>query len=549
MRIIDAQLNIQARGERYLEQFQSKLFVLLFIILLLLGSHQAQSQQESSPSVKILHIDYQINPIFNSQEATGWIYKTANKLHINSKRRVVERLLPFKQGDSINPSDIEEAVRILRGQRFFRDAKISLSTTDNPQEVTLLVETWENWTLLPTVDISREGGVTEYAYGIEDDNFLGQGLLARMEYFSEQERDGYSLRLQSDVLTDFHLKSSILASKTNDGEQYQLLLEKPFYTLGDSWAARALFEDSQLLQTIYSDDEKVNRFGVERQTAELSIGYSAGLRSINILRYKAGLDLEKVSFALDPLTAVLPQDRQASVAWLGLEFLQDRYVKKRNLYLIGRIEDIRLGWHHQAKLGLNLDSGEGKDALHWSWRSRWTEQLNRNNFINSGFNIEAQEKGAVSVATRYYNLYYEHFYKASETRTWYAKLNYLAATNPFIDRPVVIGGETGLRGFPQAFQHGDKRYLLNLEKRYYPGLNLFKLLDVGFVGFIDVGRASGQTPYLNPEDKTLVSAGLGLRLFLTRSSGRTLININMAKPLNSERVKDVDFSVTLTSTL
>lgn len=491
-----------------------------------------------------------IHPIFSEEERTGWLYETADELHIDTKPYVIERLLPFKKGDTVHKRLLREAGRILRRQGFLRDAKVSWEEAEDGRGINLKVETWETWTLVPTVDVSREGGVTEYAYGIEDDNLLGHGLRATLEYFKEDDRSGHTLVLATDVSTEHHIQSAVALSNNSDGEQYSLSLKKPFYTLEDTWSAGVFYNSQKLRDTIYSNDEAVNIFEQDIDQYDLSFGLSEGLVNGHSLRYSVGYSKDEHHFEALADTTALPYDRGLEYVWFGLEYQKDEFIQTKNLYLIGRTEDVQFGWYHRLKLGYNTDElGKEKGAVAF-WKGRYVTKPHDDHLLHffanassEGDSIDAQ--GRPLGVTSYYGMGLEHFYHSSQEHILYSKLHYRGADNPYIDRPISLGGESGLRGYPLEYQHGEESFLLNFEKRYYPGTTWFKLLNVGYAAFVDAGRVSGDTPYVNQEDGTLVSAGVGLRLFIARSSGRKVINIDLASPINSEFVDGVELSITL----
>jgi hypothetical protein len=501
----------------------------------------------ATDKVRIEKINISINPIFSDEERTGWLYETADKLHIDTRPYVISRLLPFQEGDVVSARTIDEAERILRAKAFLRDARVTWQKSEAGDGVIVEVQTWENWTLVPTVDISREGGVTDYSYGIQDENLLGHGLRATIQYFKEQERTGYSLILASQVSTESHLQAALVLSDTSDGEQYSIGLNKPFYTLDDEWSADFYVNTERREDTIYSNDEEINVFSHEVDHFEVSYGFSEGLVDDSVVRYQVGFTERRDSFIENAMTIGLPEERDFTYPWVGLEYLDDNFIKTQNLYLIGRTEDVQLGWRHNIRLGVNTSNSQYQKAIHWYWYSRYTNQINEDHLYTTWLSSDGIEPDGRMESTYYYSAGYEYFHHASDTRIWYAQAKFWGAENPYIDRPIAIGGESGLRGYPLQYQHGKQAYLLNLEKRYYPGINLFKLVDVGFAAFIDVGRARGETLYPNQEEGTLVGVGLGVRLFFSRSSGRNLVNINLASPANSDYLSGLDFSITATT--
>jgi outer membrane protein assembly factor BamA len=514
-------------------------------------SGKGLSEKTTSPK------DYQVNditvvihPIFSEEERTGWIYKTADELHIDTKPYVIERLLPFKKGERVHKRMLKEAGRILRRQGFLRDAKVSWEPSETGEGIDVTVETWETWTLVPTVDVSREGGVTEYAYGIEDDNLLGHGIRATLEYFKEDDRSGYTFIMASDVSTEHHIQAAIALSNNSDGEQYSVSIKKPFYTLEDKWSAGAYYNSQKLRDTIYSNDEAVNIFEQDIDAYDLSYGISQGLSGQHSLRYLFGYSQDKNYFKPLADTVALPYDRGLEYFWAGLEYQEDDFIQTNNLYLIGRTEDVQLGWYQRLILGYNTSElGKEKGVIGF-WKGRYVAKPDDDHLFHFFGNASSEGNSIDNLGnylgrTSYYGMGFEHFYHSSPEHIWYSKVHYRGADNHYIDRPISLGGESGLRGYPLEYQNGEESFLVNFERRFYPGTTWFKLLNVGYAGFIDAGRVSGNTLYPNQEDGTLVSAGVGLRLFIARSSGRKVINIDLASPLNSDYLSGVDLSITL----
>ncbi len=513
--------------------FGMKLLALWFAI-----SSGLYAQELKTYLVKEIQID--INPIFDLKENDGWLYSTANNLHIDTKPYIIERLLPFKQGDSITREDIEEAERLLRRHRYLREAKIEL--LEKAEGVVVKVATWENWTLFPTVDLNRQGGETELSYGVKDDNLFGLGIAANIAYFSEADRSGHILSLNSDAISDRHLRAGLILADNSDGEQIQIKLNKPFYRLDDRHSTGIILDSHKQEISIDSNELLVNRFVSDRKHTELFFGYSTGKTAKGIFRWIGGVTFEEYDFELLPISLVLPENRALAYPWIAFHYQQDTFTETKNLYLLEKTEDIQLGWSHYLKLGYNLESQYRPDALIWQLHTGYFGIWNHQHWYRyalTGNGVHSDD----DTSNSYYSLFYEHFYRVNDARTWYMRGKYSAADNPYVDRPLSLGGETGLRGYPLEYQHGNRQWLLTLEKRFYPKINFYQLLDVAFVGYIDAGRNYGETPYSNQEDTVLASIGLGVRFFLTRSSGTNVINLNFSQPINSDYVKDFDVSV------
>ena len=109
---------------------------------------------------------------------SGWLYRTANKLHMNTRESVIRGQLLFKTGDLYSDRIVQETERNLRANSYLNDAKIVPVAYDG-RHVDLEVRTRDTWTLNPGVNFSRTGGKNEYAVQIQEKNLLGRGQAAR----------------------------------------------------------------------------------------------------------------------------------------------------------------------------------------------------------------------------------------------------------------------------------------------------------------------------------------------------------------------------------
>ena len=114
------------------------------------------------------------------------------------------------------------------------------------------------------------------------------------------------------------------------------------------------------------------------------------------------------------------------------------------------------------------------------------------------------------------------------------------------ERQLLLGGDSGLRGYPLRYQEGDRRWLLTLEQRFYTPWYILRLVRVGAAVFFDAGEAWYAGPRgAGTERGLLRDLGFGLRLGSTRSSGSSMLHIDLAFPLAGDAsIDSVQFLVT-----
>ncbi len=138
-----------------------------------------------------------------------------------------------------------------------------------------------------------------------------------------------------------------------------------------------------------------------------------------------------------------------------------------------------------------------------------------------------------------------YFHKFNESWGAYFNNVNVLSNNQFIDVPIDLGGETGIRGFPLQYQHGKHSTQFTFETRYYPHINIYKLLELGAAAFIDTGRVFGQSELSKNQSPWMTSIGIGARFYSTHSSEARVIHIDIIKPVSSDpNVNSIEFRIT-----
>ena len=110
---------------------------------------------------------------------------------------------------------------------------------------------------------------------------------------------------------------------------------------------------------------------------------------------------------------------------------------------------------------------------------------------------------------------------------------------------LLLGGDTGLRGYPRNYQSGERRALFNVESRVYTDWYPFRLFRVGGAVFYDLGRAWNGPISNTANSGWLNDVGIGLRILSARSTFGNVVHVDFAFPLNHDpNIKSVQFLVT-----
>lgn len=495
----------------------------------------------ASRATTIKQLNIITHPIFDENAPdTIALHRFANWLHIVTQPEVIAERLPFSEGDRVDDTDLAEAERIIRAQPYIRDAKVRFVTAcDEPQAAIVEVESWDNWSLIPTISFGRKGGKNKLSLGVKEDNFLGHGIRTRLKYNNDEQRSGYQFTVKSATPALMPYSTLLLDYLDNDdGELLNIEFDRPFYhARTDSMYFASYLSDDKVVD-IYQNGLTRTTFANQSHRYELATGWQFDSDVLRSQRIKLGVVEEESLFLPNPLspdnTDLLPQDRNYQYLWLGFESLQRDFRVMSDIYLIEQTEDINLGWHYQARLGLDFASQPNRSGLGYhldlDLRKGW--QLDDSLVL-----FAAKASGAFNQSHDDHVLFAaqgEYFKRYNQQLTLYARLSAASAHNPFLDTPLTVGDDTGVRGYPLQYQHGTHSMSGSLEARIYTGYNLYRMINLGLAAFVDAGRAWGGPPaQLNENDQLLSSIGIGARLYSNRASHQNVIHIDIVKPLNS----------------
>ncbi len=518
-----------------------KLFANLAFIMLFAAKAQADCQAVADNHFLVNETDVTINSItftaenvFDlSKKNTFWLHRFANYTHIITKESVLNDDLLFQTGSQLHLSELAEPERLLRSRRYIREAEVRITHfCAETNSVIVNVATWDNWSLLPTIDFSSEGGRSKSAFGIEEDNFLGTGNRLNLEYKSDSERTELGFLFLSPNMFGSFWNSSLGYSNNSDGNNYQLSINRPFYRLSSPWALG--FEINRVSEDVteYDAGEEFNSYKRENNHAKAELGYKLNINSKNIhrLTFAVEMDTSKFNENIDTVLDA-PEDRNLNGYWLEYEFIQADYRKLFNINSFNRTEDFNFGWQLNARIGNYSESlGADSNALFWSVSTAKNWQLANNLFLLADASwLQREFAQPQYLVTTHWQL----VKRLDDSNSIVGKLALDKGQNLFRDEPLYIGGDNQLRAYPAYFRSGESRAVITTEYRHFTDWSLWQLLDVAFAGYIDAGKIwqTQQQDAHTSSGGTLVGVGAGIRLLSNHSSRGTMIHMDITKAL------------------
>ena len=470
----------------------------------------------------------------------GWLYRTANTLHIDTKPSVIRKQLLFKEGDPYQERIVQETERILRARDYLYDATVVPVAWDG-HTVDLEVRTRDVWTLNPGVSFNRKGGENAFGVAIEEDNLLGTGQSIELEWKNNVDRESLALSYFNPHLHESFTQLGFTYVDSDDGNAKLLHVSRPFYALDTRRSGGVFLNSNQRNDARYALGENVGEFQHSEDYYEASGGWSRGLQGAWVRRWTAGVTYDRDRFEPDPLEPLggpLPGDRELLYPWLGFELVEDSFQERVNQDQILRTEDVLVGLNASLRVGYAAEAlGSDRNALVASAFVRDGADLSERHSVfgslSASGRLEGDElvNGYLAAEGRYY-------------RTTSRKSKFFAAVSGALteqlddELQLLLGGDNGLRGYPLRYQAGTARALLTLEQRYYTNWYPFRLFHVGGAAFFDIGRTWGRDVTGLESSGMLRDVGVGLRLGSSRSSFGNVLHVDLAFPLDGD--EDID---------
>ncbi|HEX7182641.1 MAG TPA: POTRA domain-containing protein [Thermoanaerobaculia bacterium] len=462
------------------------------------------------------------------------LFRLANRLHRDTRERVVRRQLLFAPGDLYSRRLLEESERILRANRYFYDATVR-PVRCRDGRVDVEVVTRDVWTLNAGAGFSRSGGENTLSFEVQDTNLFGWGKDLAVEHHETVDRTTDLLRYRDPALAGSRVRLEAWLAERSDGHLRFLDLQRPFYALDTRWAAGIQGTQDEREDPLYDLGREVQRFGHRLERFEVFGGRSAGLVGGFARRWTAGFTYRRDRFfpvvGFRP-AAGLPEDRTLSYPWIGFELLEDRFLEEQDLDQIARTEDVALGLRLNGRLGWSssaLGGDRDRGLFSAGLRDAWTPGPGRLLLASTG---ASGRWGSGDVENLIVSGRLRAYWRNLGQHLLFATLEADLAEDLDRENQLLLGGDTGLRGYPLRYQDGDRRVLLTVEQRFYTDWHVLRLVYLGGAVFFDAGRAwfAGRDDDLG----VLKDAGIGLRLSSSRSGLGAMVHLDLAFPLDGD---------------
>jgi hypothetical protein len=485
-------------------------------------------------------VDVYVQNIFDTSDPreNHALYRLADHLHFETRERTVRDQLLFAPGQKLAAQKLEESERLLRSRNYLNDAWVVPVAYDPARNVVdLAVTVRDVWTLNPTVSLGRAGGQNQGQAGIEEENLLGTGTNFEIARAKNVDRSSTLFSLNdADVLGSWW-RVGLNYADNSDGRVKSLDVERPFYSLDTKDAIGFTLSDGTSRVSRYSTGAIADQFDERHNLDQVYYGWSDGLVQGWTQRWYTGVRYDAATFSpapgVPPPLGGLPADRTFAYPYAAWQVIEDHYEKTENLTLIGRTEDLYVGRSLYAELGYSDSSfgGHGSSVLsQMNGTDAWHFGEARVLLLTGAFAGRLDDGAAHNVSLTSQAQYFD---RLTPHQVFYASLTGTATHRLDPDQQLLLGGDSGLRGYPIRFQSGTSSALLTLEQRLYTDWFPFRLVRIGGVAFFDAGRTWGPD-FLGTEPLGILrDVGLGLRVGNVRSGLGNVVHIDLSYALDA----------------
>lgn len=516
------------------------------------------------------------NDIFSPDEVDGaegvlrFLRQGMNTVHVTTRDHVIRRELLFRTGEAYVPDRLSETERNLRELGYLNNVSVTAVDTNAAGQVAVLVTTREAWTLRTSFAYSRaSGGDQRWTVQGSETNFVGYGVTAGAGLGADENAPYWNLWYRQRRLFKADFWLGLDYSQRDDGHIRQLILNRPFYALDDSWGSEFRTWSHEFGQRFYVSNAGPAGLDPGRARSLYTTldlrekGLEARLRwrcsptgRGRVWRLGGGVDVLDRDYRSSLGAAELSDGRVVNLGWLEAEdqpYRRDQgveanpfvwvqtlgrtWTKSRFIRQYGPVEDIPLDWALDLKVG---PSGGAVGSTTGTGLARWHAEFSGERWtpFGSGF-LVAQvsalgDAGPRAVQTYQYDALLGWIgHTGAEMSPWSTRVfaEYAQAGRLLGSRALRLGLDRGLRTLDFDGMAGDHLVRWNLEQgKALPG-EILGLVRGGLAVFYSGGRAWWRGEDHEADDYRH-EAGLGIRFGPTRSASAQIARIDLAWDLS-----------------
>ena len=472
-----------------------------------MGGTAAAGQGQSPPPV-IGDITIVSHDVFD-EPSSGFLafYRFANKAHISTRERVIRRELLFAAGEEVNHERLEQTERNLRALVFLRDARVEAVPADHDgdgqaERVDVRVMTWDVWSLTPRLDFEQVGDRTIWEAGLSEENLLGFGKSVTASHRTNLDRTSDRVLYRDPQLVGSRFTLIASLDNLSDGDEEFFSIDRPYVSLEDAWAFSVGAGAFSRRDPLFADGQEIARLKHRGQWGNVVLGRAARRRPMSALRFHVAYRTREERVGGD--------GRDFGIVEVGVQSIEHRFARLTHVNRFEQTEDFNLGVRTYGTIGLSapgLGGGDGRVLFVATGHSRGVA-FRPGHFLVAGVGLAGRHesgrwRNTLAVASaRYLRKHTMRHLLVGRT-----VLRWGHALDPEVQ--LLLGAESGLRGYPVRQFAGTRSLVLSAEERWFVADDVGQVISLGLAAFVDSGYAWLDTERLSLSDlKTAVGVSL-----------------------------------------
>jgi outer membrane protein assembly factor BamA len=500
-------------------------------------------------ALRIGRIDIHTLDVFSPEEAShGWIYRTANVLHIKTRDDFIRKYLLFQEGDPYDPAVLAESERNLRALHFIKLASV-VAGTPHDGVVDVDVTTQDGWTLELGGNLGSSGGQTTYGVSLSENNLLGTGRRVSIDYDKEFERTVRSFSFTDPYLFRPFWTGALTYENNSDGSRRLAQISRPFYSSTAPWATSGLYDDLAQNEKVYASGVVSSEFRQDHR--QILAQYGIALTRSEQLAQRISWGYNEMFDDFSNLDSrpddTLPEDRHFRYLFLQYDTISNAFLKLNYVNRDLRYEDFNLGWTLSTRLGVSPKAfGVDRTTGFVSAAATKGWELGVGRFILAGVSFQTRFGGGIENAILSANAQFVQKFDTHLLQTFVTRMQYDQGWNLDGDVQFFADGANGLRGYHLYAFEGNRRFIWNVEQRIFSGKEILQLVAPGLAVFFDTGAAVPPGQSFGFHDLKS-DVGVGLRFGIARAPVNNIIRIDLAYAFNADPLGRRGFLVSFSS--
>ena len=489
---------------------------------------------QTAPPLRIGTITIRPLDVYSSDEAShGALYQLADRLHIETRKSVIQKFLLFREGDIYSPERLAETERNLRAMQFLKSASV-VPSAPHDGVVDVVVTTQDSWSIAPETQAGSKGGKSTVGATLSETNLLGLGKDLELGWQHGVDRSRIGVGYTDPAFFAPYWKANFGYGVNSDGYDHRFQVSRPFYSFATPWATELSFTGFRQFDHLYGGGLEIERFRQKHREIVASFGLALAPNDIRAQRITAGIHAVDDSFFLmkNDVPQQLPTDREFRYLFVRYDSTENDFVKLNFINKDVRYEDFNLGRQYSIEAGVSPHSLGADHNTSYVRAAAGDGKWLGDGFVMPAVSLSSRLDGGLQNAVATSSLLFvRRGGRASYPTAFFSRLAVSSGWRMDAEQQFFADGLSGLRGYRAHAFAGSRAMVINIEERLYLGREILQLASPGIVAFADAGNATNQgfTSLLRLKS----DIGIGLRLGLPRTP-KNLLRVDLAYALNRD---------------